>query len=74
MAMIDGIQNKYPVSHGFRSRDDESTGTNPPSNGESMQWSIADLRQSLQQDSEFLLVDEVFSESLLQALAQNLEP
>lgn len=74
MAMIDGIQNKYPVSHSFRSRDDESTGTNSPSNGESMQWSIADLRQSLQQDSEFLLVDEVFSESLLQALAQNLEP
>lgn len=74
MAMIDGIQNKYSVSQQVRHREESMSPPESPSSGESNVWSVSQLHQSLQEDSDFLLVGDVFSESLLETLTRFLEP
>jgi glutamine synthetase len=74
MAMIDGIQNKYSVSQQFRQREESTSQHDSPSDGESNLWNVSQLRQSLLEDSDFLLVGDVFSESLLETLTRFLEP
>lgn len=74
MAMIDGIQNKYSVSQQLRHREEFTPPSDSASHRESNAWSISQLRQSLVEDSEFLLVGDVFSESLLETLTRFLEP
>jgi glutamine synthetase len=74
MAMVDGIQNKYAVSHTLRPREEEMTLENGRYNGESGVWSMQDLRKALVEDSDFLLLGDVFTESLLQTLTRYLEP
>nr|MCU0708117.1 glutamine synthetase [Pirellula sp.] len=87
MAMIDGIQNKYSIASQANQAKSNHAGANPvreeeavapdPSSiatGESGVLDLALLRQALRDDSDFLLVGDVFSEPLLEALSRFLEP
>lgn len=74
MAMVDGIQNKYAVSHAMRSRSEDfhsDPSSHPPTPGV---WCMQDLCEAIKNDCDFLLVGDVFSEPLLQSLAGYLEP
>lgn len=73
MAMLDGIQNKCAVPHGLRGREEDAA-TSQPVQEETSVWTMQDLRNSLAEDCDFLMVGDVFSESLLQTLTRYLEP
>jgi glutamine synthetase len=74
MAMIDGIQNKYAVSHALRSRVEETVPGHGLPQAEPTLGSARDLRKALSEDCDFLMVGDVFSESLLQTMTRYLEP
>jgi hypothetical protein len=73
MAMLDGIQNKCAVPHGLRGREEDAA-TSQPVQEETSVWTMQDLRSSLAEDCDFLMVGDVFSESLLHTLTRYLEP
>jgi glutamine synthetase len=70
MAMIDGIQNKYSVPQHLRHREESVPPPDSASHGEPNVWTMAQLRQLLAKDSDFLLVGDVFSESMLETLTR----
>jgi glutamine synthetase len=77
MAMIDGIQNKYSIAtQSVRTRDEDSNAAESSliATGESGILDLELLRRALQDDSDFLLLGDVFSEALLEALSRFLEP
>jgi glutamine synthetase len=77
MAMIDGIQNKYSIpSQPNRTKEGDADATDSTlvATGESGVLDLELLRQALRDDSDFLLVGDVFSEPLLDALTRFLEP
>lgn len=74
MAMIDGIQNKHSVSQHLRHRDEIAGASDSVSAQDADLWGVSQLREALAEDADFLLVGDVFSESLLDSLSRFLEP